>query len=282
MGKIDLNKAGGRLRYSIECITGKAFNEFADTVKSVAKRTLYNWIDKDELISKKLNPLLEDLPGLSFEYIIHNNQSQKPQSEFANNLQITKEADNEIKNNTMKTPPKVEQPAIIVKNKVRTIKKPKKPVTLERRKKLKESSKRMQEVKSDFQMNTSELEVHLKITHSLISNVLDMRNAMTKTVATPLSDEYGYNYDWLMYGKLPKMKSKRTHVKIAPVEKIEPPQSEFIIELLKENAEILKDKVKLLEKVNTLEEKLERQKRFGGSGVIPKTTTKIVKTKKAG
>lgn len=86
---------------------------------------------------------------------------------------------------------------------------PKKPVTPERLKKLEASRKRMQEVVDDFKMNASELEVYLKITHSLIFNVLNMRNAMTKTVAKPLSNKYGYNYEWLMYGTGPKKKTKR-------------------------------------------------------------------------
>lgn len=88
MDKPDLNKAGGRLKYSIECLTDKSFNEFANTVKSVTKRTLYNWIEKKELTSEKLNHLSEELPGLNHEYIIHNDRSKEPNSEIANYLQI--------------------------------------------------------------------------------------------------------------------------------------------------------------------------------------------------
>lgn len=128
---------------------------------------------------------------------------------------MLKEPDNEIKNSNMKT-------SEIPEEKMKSV-----PVMPERQKKLEASHKRMQEVVDDFQMNVSELERHLKITHSLIFNILDERNAMTRTVANALAKKpHNYSYKWLMYGTLPKFKPRETHVKIEPNEKKEIQTSE--------------------------------------------------------
>lgn len=154
----------------------------------------------------------------------------------------------------------------------------KKPVTPERRKKLEESRQRMQEVIADFQMNPSELEKHLGITHGLISNILLMRNAMYHTVAKAVKDKRPeYSYEWVMYGTGTKMKPvEETPIKTDPVEKTESSQSEFIIELLK-------DKVKSLEeKVEERDKTIAKLRRLGGSGTIPKPIPETILSKKNG
>jgi hypothetical protein len=82
--KIDLSKAGGRLKYSIQFITNESFYDFGQKCKSVKWRTLYNWSKKDELTFKKIEPLLNELPQLNREYIINNDISKQPSKEIAN------------------------------------------------------------------------------------------------------------------------------------------------------------------------------------------------------
>lgn len=93
MRQFDLTTAGGRLQYSIEVITRGSFFDFTKSCKSMNGRNLYYWITKKELSEAKLLPLLEDLPELPIDYIIHNDFSKKP---ISNSELILKENDQSI------------------------------------------------------------------------------------------------------------------------------------------------------------------------------------------
>lgn len=138
---------------------------------------------------------------------------------------------------------------------------PKKPITPERKKELEASRQRMKEIKRDLKKNDAKLDEYLGLKKGIVHNVMSMKNAIFDNFAKALTDKRPeYYYEWVMSGTGPKTKTsdiapkKKVPVKIKPVEKIEPTQSQckgcidkdYIITELKR---IIEEKNKTIERL---------------------------------
>jgi hypothetical protein len=76
--KPDLTKAGGRLKYSVEQITGDSFNKYAKGRASIPQSTLFLWAEEQELTVSQVEKVKKDLPDISIEYIVFGDTSKEP------------------------------------------------------------------------------------------------------------------------------------------------------------------------------------------------------------